>query len=321
MEFRDYYKTLGVTKTASAKEIKQAFRKLARQYHPDVNPGNKGAEAKFKELNEAYEVLGDADTRKKYDELGANWRMYEQAGAGQPGGGWQGRPRAAGQPGSGFRTMTPEEMESIFGNANPFSDFFNTFFGGGFTGSATPRASRGRDVEHEIELTLEDAYHGTTRRLAMQHDDQTRTVDVRIPAGVTDGSRVRVAGEGEAGTGGGSGGDLFLRVRLAAHPVFERKARDLYVKVPVPVPTAVLGGEVEVQTMSGKPTRLRIPPLTRNGQLFRLKGFGMPATGKAGEQGDLYARVEAELPARLSDEEREHYAALARLGTHEVSTS
>jgi DnaJ-class molecular chaperone len=316
MEFKDYYATLGVAKTASEKDIKQAFRKLARKFHPDVNPGNKAAEAKFKELNEAYEVLGDPEKRKKYDELGANWRMYEQAGAaGQQRGGW-----SAGAPGGGgFRTMTPEEMESMFGDANPFSDFFNTFFGGGFGGetgtrqSGRPRSRKGRDVEHEIDLSLEDAYHGTTRRLAMQHDSQTRTVDVRIPAGVTDGSRVRIPGEGEQGAGGAPGGDLFLRVRLAAHAVFERKGRDLYVKVPVPVPVAVLGGEAEVRTMSGKPARLRIPALTQNGQVFRLKGYGMPSTSKDGDKGDLYARVEAELPTRLTPEEREHYAALARL--------
>jgi DnaJ-class molecular chaperone len=321
MEFKDYYSTLGVSKSASAKDIKQAFRKLARKYHPDVNPGDKAAESRFKEINEAYEVLGDAGTRKKYDELGANWRMYEQAGAGAPpGAGWN--PQPGGAPGGGYRTMTQEEMEEMFGGTSPFSDFFNTFFGGSFGGAGAaesrrsagrPRSRPGRDVEHEIELTLEDAYHGTTRRLSMQRDGQSRTVDVRIPAGVTDGSRVRVAGEGEQGSGGAPGGDLFLRVRLMPHPQFERKGRDLYVKVAVPVPTAVLGGEAEVQTLAGKVARLRIPPLTQNGQLFRLKGYGMPTTGKSGEQGDLYARVEATLPTQISDAEREHYTELARL--------
>ena len=318
MEFKDYYATLGVAKTATDKEIKQAFRKLARKYHPDVNPGDKGAEAKFKDVNEAYEVLGDAEKRKKYDELGANWRMYEQAGAAgpQPGAGWS---YQTGGPSGGFRTMTPEEMESLFGDSNPFSDFFNTFFGGGFSGSEgragtrARSARKGRDVEHEIELTLEDAFHGTTRRLSVQHEGQTRTVDVRIPAGVTDGSRVRVAGEGEMGQHGGPGGDLFLRVRLAHHPRFERKGRDLYAKVPVPVPTAVLGGEAQVQTMAGQPVRLRIPPLTQNGQVFRVKGYGMPATGQGASTGDLYARVEVQLPSSITPEEREHYEALARM--------
>jgi DnaJ-class molecular chaperone len=322
MDFKDYYATLGVTKSATAKEIKQAFRKLARKFHPDVNPGDKTAESKFKELNEAYEVLGDPDTRKKYDELGANWRLYEQAGAGGPHPGGTRSDRAGGPGPGGFRTMTPEEMETVFGDTNPFSDFFNTFFGGGFgtaeegrrpAGSTRARARKGRDVEHDIELTLEDAYHGARRRLSVQHDGQLRTVDVRIPAGVTDGSRVRIAGEGEQGSNGGSGGDLFLRVRLAHHPRFERTGRDLYVKVPLPVPLAVMGGEADVQTMTGQSVRLRIPPLTQNGQVFRLKGYGMPTTGTSGERGDLYARVEAQLPAQLSTEEREHYEALARL--------
>jgi DnaJ-class molecular chaperone len=331
MEFKDYYATLGVTKAASEKDIKQAFRKLARKHHPDVNPGDKAAEAKFKEINEAYEVLGDSAKRKKYDELGANWRMYEQAEAqGGPnpfagqwnvdfggGGGGGGR--------SGFRTMTQEEMEEMFGDSNPFSDFFTTFFGGGggFGGAdARPGGARagargrqrpGRDVEHELELTLEDAYHGATRRLALKQDGHARTVDVRIPAGVGDGSRVRVAGEGEHGSGGAVSGDLYLRVRLAPHPTFERKGRDLYAKVAIPVTTAVLGGEAEVQTLSGKPARLRIPPMTQNGQLFRLKGYGMPAINKPEEKGDLYARTEIQLPTQLSAEERAHYEALAKL--------
>ncbi len=333
MEFKDYYATLGVNKSATEKEIKQAFRKLARKHHPDVNPGDKAAEGKFKEINEAYEVLGDPAKRKKYDELGANWRAYEQAErAGGPnpfaGGQWNvdfggGGAPGSGAPGGGFRTMTQEEMEEMFGDQNPFSDFFTTFFGGGFGGrEAAPRGARGgrarsregRDVEHEIELTLEDAYHGTTRRLSLKHDGHARTVDVRIPAGVGDGSRVRISGEGESGSGGAASGDLYLRVRLAAHPLFERKGRDLYVKAPLPVTTAVLGGEVEVPTLSGKAVRLKVPALTQNGQVFRLKGYGMPAVGKHNEEkGDAYARVEIQLPAQLTPEERLHYEALAKL--------
>ena len=324
MEFKDYYATLGVSKTATDKELKQAFRKLARKFHPDVNPGDKTAEARFKEINEAYEVLGDPAKRKKYDELGANWRMYENAQAqGGPnpfaGGAWN-----VGGSQGGFRTMTPEEMESMFGDQNPFSDFFTTFFGGSFGGAGRgeahgagtrtrQRQRQGRDVEHEIELTLEDAYHGTTRRLSLKHDGHARTVDVRIPAGVTDGSRVRISGEGETGGGGAPSGDLYLRVRLAAHGTFERKGRDLYVKVPLAATTAVLGGEADVPTLTGKPARLKIPPATQNGQLFRLKGYGMPAVGKPDDKGDAYARVEVQLPTRLTPAEREHWEALAKL--------
>jgi DnaJ-class molecular chaperone len=323
MDFKDYYATLGVAKTASDKEIKQAFRKLARKHHPDVNPGDKAAEAKFKEINEAYEVLGDPAKRKKYDELGANWRMYEQA-AGSPGGpqagGWNVN-FGGGQ--GGFRTMTAEEMRDMFGDADPFSDFFHTFFGGagGAGGEAGRRARgarsrvarRGRDIEHEMELDLEEALRGSTHRLALTHDGQARTVDVRIPAGITDGSRVRVPGEGERGTGGAPAGDLYLRIRLTPHPTYERKGRDLYVRVPVPLTTAVLGGEADVQTLGGKPLRLKIPATTQNGQVFRLKGHGMPAAGKPDETGDLYATVSVELPRALTPEQRNLFEALKKL--------
>src|SRR5437588_6447470 len=234
MEFKDYYATLGVAKTATEKEIKQAYRKLARKHHPDVNPGNKGAESKFKEINEAYEVLGDPEKRRKYDELGANWRMYEQAGAqggagGFPGGGWNVNfGRGQGSAPGGFRTMTEDEMREMFGDADPFSDFFHTFFGGATprggeepgrrARGARARASReGRDVEQEIELGLEDAYHGAMRRLSISYNGEARTVDVRIPPGVGDGSRVRIAGEGERGGGGARSGDLYLRIHLAPH--------------------------------------------------------------------------------------------------------
>jgi curved DNA-binding protein len=337
VEFKDYYATLGVAKASTEKEIKQAFRKLARKHHPDVNPGDKAAEAKFKEINEAYEVLGDPAKRKKYDELGANWRMYEQAQAqGGPnpfGGQWNVNMGggAAGTGGAGgFRTMTQEEMEELFGNANPFSDFFTTFFGGADPGMGEPhrrgargrtRQRAGRDVEHEIELTLDDAYHGTTRRLSLKHDGHARTVDVRIPAGVGDGSRVRVAGEGEHGQGGAASGDLYLRVRLSLHPEFERKGRDLYVKVPIPAATAVLGGEAEVKTLAGRTVRLRIPPLTQNNQVFRLKGYGMPKVGRPDDKGDLYARVEVQVPGALSPAEREHWEALAKLSGGAATTN
>jgi curved DNA-binding protein len=320
MEFKDYYSTLGVAKTATEKEIKQAYRKLARKHHPDVNPNDKAAEAKFKEINEAYEVLGDPDKRRKYDELGANWRMYEQTGGapGQAPGGWNVNP---GGPG-GFRTMTEEEMREMFGDQDPFSDFFHAFFGGSMGGQATGRASRGargraaregRDFEQEIELGLEDAFHGTTRRLSISYDGQARTVDVRIPPGVGDGSRVRIAGEGESGTGGARAGDLYLRVRMAPHPRFERKGRDLYTRVSVPLTTAVLGGEADVQTLGGKALRLKVPAGTQNGQVFRLKGQGMPAVGKPGETGDLYATADVQLPRTLTPEQRQHFEELRKL--------
>ena len=331
MEFKDYYQTLGVAKTATEKEIKQAFRKLARKFHPDVNPGDKSAEAKFKEINEAYEVLGDGDKRRKYDELGANWRMYEQAqqqGQGFPGGspfgGFGGGAQDAwtinmGGPGGGYRTMTPEEMQELFGNEDPFSDFFRTFFGGGgreaggrARGGRAARSQKGQDIEQAVELTLEEAYHGATRRVSIKESGHARTVDVRIPVGVKDGSRVRAAGEGASGANGGTSGDLYLRVQVKPHAVFERNASDLQTKVAVPVTTAVLGGEAQVPTVTGS-VRLKVPEGTQNGQVFRLKGHGMPNIGKPDDRGDLYATVEVQLPRALTKEQRQHYEALQKL--------
>jgi curved DNA-binding protein len=331
MEFKDYYKALGVAKTASAKEIKQAFRKLARKVHPDVNPDDTSAEGRFKDLNEAYEVLGDPEKRKKYDELGANWRMYEQAGAAggragagpNPTGAWN--VHMGGGPGGGFRTMSPEDVEAMFGDADPFSDFFHTFFGGAeppgsdeprrARGGGRSRARQGRDVEQEIALGLEDASRGSMRRLQISHGGEARTVDVRIPPGVGDGSRVRVAGEGEHGAGGAKSGDLYLRIRLQPHPRFELRGKDLYTRVSVPLTVAVLGGEVDVDTLAGKALRLKIPPTTQNGQVLRLKGHGMPTAGKPATVGDLYVTVAVQLPRQLTAEQREHFEALARLDT------
>jgi len=284
-----------------------------------VNPGDTSSESKFKEVNEAYEVLGDPEKRKKYDELGANWRMYEQAGP---------APHGAQGFGGGVHTMTEEEMREIFGGGgggqSPFSDFFQTFFGGGFSaddlrqaqggrGGARSRSRRGRDAEQEIDLSLEDAYSGVTRRLQFRLGGQSRSVDVRIPAGVGDGSRVRIAGEGEPGTNGAASGDLYLRIRLTPNATYERKGQDLYVKVPVALTTAVLGGEADVKTLAGKSLRLKIPPTTQHGQMFRLKGHGMPITGKAGEHGDLYATADVQLPRQLTPEQRSHYEALQKL--------
>lgn len=317
MDFKDYYTTLGIAKTASEKEIKQAFRKLARKYHPDVNPGDKGAEARFKELNEANEVLSDPAKRKKYDELGANWRAYENApspGAGQPFGGRAGA--------GGFHTMSQEDMSEMFGGDSPFSDFFTTFFGGmggpepqgGARGSrGRPRARKGQDVEHRFELDLEDALRGSVQRLQLRHDGHARSVEVRIPAGVTDGSRVRVAGEGGRGMASGPSGDLFLRIQLKPHPVFEVKGRDVYTKTRVPVTTAVLGGEVDVVTPEGKTLRLKVPAGTQSGQRFRLRSHGLPSVGKPDERGDLYANVEVDIPKALTDDERGLYESLRDL--------
>lgn len=323
MDFKDYYSTLGVTKTATEKEIKQAFRKLARKFHPDVNPGDKSAEARFKEINEANEVLSDPAKRKKYDELGANWRQYESAGpgaagpfAGQPGGQWNWNTG-----GGGFRTMTEDEVSEMFGGGggdSPFSDFFQTFFGGGGSrgGERRGRArgpAKGQDVEHEFELDLETAAGGGVHRLQLRHDGEARSVEVRIPPGVADGSLVRVAGEGGRGSGGAASGDLFLRVRLRPHPAFRVSGRDLTTQVSVPVTTAVLGGEVPVVTLGGKTVRVRVPEATQPGQKLRLKGLGLPGLGDKAAAGDLFVTIDVALPRSLTDASRKAWEELARV--------
>jgi DnaJ-class molecular chaperone len=209
----------------------------------------------------------------------------------------------------------------MFGDSDPFSDFFHTFFGGSGGAEEGRRARggrsrgprQGRDVEQEIELPLEDAFNGTMRRLSIKHDGHARTVDVRIPAGVGDGSRVRISGEGEQGSGGARAGDLYLRIRLAPHGRFERKGKDLYTRVPILLTTAVLGGEAEVQTIGGKSLRLKIPPATQNAQVFRLKGHGMPTVNHPDQTGDLYATVDVQLPRELTPEQRAHFEALQKL--------
>jgi len=316
MDFKDYYATLGVAKDASEKEIKQAYRKLARKHHPDVNPGNAQAESAFKAINEAYEVLGDAEKRRTYDDLGASWR-HDQPADGAPFGPWTVNT-------GGGRTMTADDVRRIFGEQDPFSDFFHTFFGGTAPeaarggggrarGDRQSRTRRGRDVEHDVELTLEEAFGGATRHLSIKHDGHARTVDVRIPAGVGEGARVRVPGEGAHGSGGAASGDLYLRIHLQPHPRFERRDRDLQTRVLVAITTAVLGGEADVVGIDGRAVRLRIPPATQNGQVLRVKGHGMPTVGKADQRGDLYVTVDVRVPRHLSAEQRQLFEALARL--------
>jgi curved DNA-binding protein len=310
MEYKDYYNILGVSKSASGKDIKQAYRKLARQYHPDVNPGNKAAQEKFKEINEAYEVLSDPDKRKRYDTLGANWQQYEQwqrAGGGQPYDYWS--QFGFGTPGGQYqyRTVTPEELQDIIGGMGGFSDFFRTFFGD--LGGASPRTSprRGQNIEQPVEVTLEEAFHGTTRIL--QQD--SHRLEVKIPAGVDTGSRVRVAGQGGMGAGGGRG-DLYLRIEVAPHPVFERRGDDLHCEVSIDLHTAILGGEVRVPTLKGN-IMLKVPPETQSGKLFRLQGQGMPHLGDVTKRGDLYAKARIVLPEHLTPREKELFRELAKL--------
>lgn len=327
-EHKDYYKIMGVDKKATEKEIKQAYRRLARKYHPDVNQGNKEAEQKFKEINEAYEVLGNPENRKKYDELGANWKYYEQwqRAGGQDGGqpfDWSqfGFARGAGgNPGYEYRTLSEEDLEGLFGNSGPFSGFYYNSFGGPDLGGkrqyrTTSRPRRGQDMEQPVEISLEEAFHGTMRVLEMRDaSGRTSRLEATIPAGVQNGSRVRLAGKGAPGTGGGQAGDLYLNVRVLPHQQFERKGDDLHLKLTVPLTTAVLGGEAQVPSLNGNGrVMLTIPPETQNGKVFRLKGKGMPRLGKTDPPGDLFAEVKIILPQHLSDKEQELFKELASL--------
>jgi curved DNA-binding protein len=312
MEYKDYYKILGVDKKATEKEIKKAYRKLARKYHPDVNPGDSSAEERFKEINEAHEVLSDPDKRKKYDQLGASWRQYQHAG-GQPGGfDWS---QWYTQPGGGRVHVEYADLSDLFGGGGGFSDFFSAIFGGmGRGGSTTWRtqgqqyAAPGQDYEQEVEITLEETYSGTTRVM----EKEGRRLEVKIPAGVQTGSRVRMRGEGGQSHGGGGKGDLYLRVKVLPHGTMERRGDDLYCDVPVDLYTAVLGGEVRVPTLKGG-AMLKIPPETQSGKTFRLKGQGMPQLKDAQKHGDLYAKVSIKVPEKLSDKERQLFRELANM--------
>ena len=315
MEYKDYYKTLGVTKTSTEKEIKQAFRKLARQYHPDMNPGDPKAEGRFKEINEAYEVLGDPEKRRKYDQLGADWTRWQQTGGQADNFDWA--QWAAGQGGQGgFRYTTVDDLQDLFGDQNPFSDFFSQIFGG-ISGARTrtgegrtfrARPQRGQDYEQEVDITLEEAFHGTTR--ALQRDG--KRLEVKIPQGADTGTRVRLSGKGAPGAGGGPAGDIYLRVRVLPHARLERNGDDLHTPFPVDLFTAVLGGEARIPTLEGD-VLLKIPAGTQNGRIFRLRGKGMPSLRQPKERGDLLARAEVQLPTRLTDEQRRLFEELRGL--------
>jgi curved DNA-binding protein len=311
VQFRDYYETLGVSKAASDDEIRSAFRKLARKYHPDVAKDKASAEEKFKQINEAYEVLSDPEKRKKYDQLGASWN---QPGGFQPPPGWGEQP-----PGGGFHRYGGENggVEFEFGGTG-FSDFFEAFFGGGrgrsaFGGGFGQRAAeRGSDVEADIMVTLEEALSGSKRAVSLRRagSNKTETYQVKIPRGVHEGQRIRLAGQGEAGARGGKSGDLFLRVRLARHPDFTVEGSDLIHEIKIAPWQAVLGAELQVPTLEGK-ARMKLPPGTQGGQRFRLRGRGLPSS--TGARGDLYVVTQIHVPKKLTEPERKIWNQLAQL--------
>ncbi|MBP7999713.1 MAG: J domain-containing protein [Chloroflexi bacterium] len=306
MEFKDYYKILGVDKTADQKTVKRAYRKLAQQYHPDKNPNNKASEEKFKEINEAYEVLGDAENRTRYDQLGQNYQQWRQTGD-QPGGFDFSQWFAANQSRGGYQTSV--NLDDLFGGeGGQFSDFFQAIFGERMGQQRSGR--RGRDMEHTIEITLEEAYHGTTRTLSQERGE---TFTAKIPQGAKTGTKVRLRGKGQAGQGA-EAGDLFLVVKVNPHPRFKREGDTLSLDLEVDVPTAVLGGKVPVATLAGT-VNLTIPPGTSSGRTIRLAGRGMPHLQNPDEHDDLLVRVMIKVPTptQLTEPERQLYEELARL--------
>jgi molecular chaperone DnaJ len=322
MAGKDYYQILGVSRNASEKEIKQAYRRLARKHHPDLNQGDKSAEAKFKEINGAYEVLSNPEKRKKYDQFGDQWEYAEQsAEAG-------GQERVRWDFGKGGATFEYGDLGNIF----------SSLFGDAGTGSGMRRGpQRGQDIESPIEVSLEEAYRGSTRVVQLEAEEPCtacggtgrvgnrvcticdgtggkvipKRLEVKIPAGVKDGSRIRIAGEGVPGHAGGRKGDIYLVVKVLPHKLFERKGDDLYAEVSVPLAAAILGGEVGLATLNGN-LSLKIPPETQNGKVFRLAGKGMPQLGNA-NYGNLFAKVKVVLPTNLTEEERRLFERLRSL--------
>lgn len=306
MTYKDYYKDLGVGKTATSAEIKKAYRTLANKYHPDKTKGDKAAEEKFKAVNEANEVLSDPVKRKKYDQFGADWKHYEEAGA-QPGG-FDWSKYASGGGGQAHRTSTHEANDMFTGEG--VGDLFEMLFGqrSGQRSGRRSVVSKGEDLETETTLSLEEAYHGTTRLI--QLDGQT--IKVTIKPGVADQQMLRIAGKGGRGPGGGPSGDLYLTIKIAPHSEFHRKGNDLYHDLPVELYTAVLGGKTQIKTLKGNVT-VNIPKGTPNGKDLRLQGLGMPVYAKKNKFGNLLVKVDIVLPEPLSEEEIDLFRKLAAL--------
>ena len=308
MTYKDYYKVLGVGKTATPAEIKKAYRALANKYHPDKTKGDKTAEEKFKEINEANEVLSDPVKRKKYDQFGADWKHYEEAGA-QPGG-FDWSKYTSGSGGQTHRTST-QGSDAAFGDED-VNDLFEMLFGqrSGQRSGRRSAAIKGEDLETETTLSLEEAYHGTTRLIRL--NDQT--IKVSIKPGVADKQMLRIEGKGRGGFSGGASGDLYLTVHVAPHPEFRREGNDLHCGLPVELYTAVLGGKAEIKTLKGKVT-VNIPKGTPNGKELRLQELGMPVYAKKNKFGNLLVKVEILVPEHLSEEEIDLFRKLAALRT------
>ena len=302
MASKDFYKTLGIAKNASSEEIKKAYRKMALQYHPDKNKGDKIAEEKFKAVNEANSVLIDPEKRKLYDQYGDQWEQVQQSGqAGNQQGGQAGRQRTRPQ-------QPPFAFDaSDFENDERFEDLFSQFFGGQARGR-TPRTRNGANMEAEVEISLEDAFSGMSRMLSLGTEQYRLT----LKKGVREGQQFRLRGKGQPGQNGGKAGDLLLNIRIAPHPRYARTGNDLRCKQSVDLVTAVLGGKARVQTMHGEKIMTLLPG-TQYGSTVRMRGLGMPVYDVPGTFGDLYVEILVEIPRELSEEERELFGQLAKL--------
>jgi curved DNA-binding protein len=309
MDYKDYYKTLGVEKTATTEQIKKAYRKLARQYHPDVNPNDATAEQKFKEVNEANEVLSDPEKRQKYDQLGADYQRYQQAGAGrgQGAGGFDWSQYAQGGGAGGFGGFSGGQFE---GEGEDFSDFFSSLFGGmgGAGGGRSRRPGAGQDYQAELELTLQEAYEGGPRTITVNG----KNLRLTIHPGVADGQTIRLRDQGGPGRNGGPSGSLLITLRILPDARYVRTGDDLTQDVPVSLYRALLGGEQTVDTLGG-PVKIKLKPETANGSRLRLRGKGFPVYRKEGQYGDLYLRLNVQLPTNLTQEERSLIEQLATL--------
>lgn len=318
MEYKDYYNTLGVSKGATPDEIKKAYRKLAIKYHPDKTKGDKHAEEKFKEIGEAYEVLKDPEKRKKYDRLGVNWKQYENAGYGSGAGGFDFSQFSNGP--QGGRTFHFEgNMEDIFGGAGGgFSDFFNAFFGGhgsaqsGFSGRQQ-RPRKGQDLQADMEISLYEAYHGTSRILNVDG----KKLRVNIKPGSYDGLELRINGKGGPGSGGGPDGDIYIKISVQSDNNYKIDGKDLILKTDLDLYTAVLGGKKEIQTLAGK-LNVPVPKGAQNGSKLRLKNKGMPVYNKPGQFGDLYIQLNIVIPKNLNREELKLFERLKELRNKNV---
>jgi len=306
MTYKDYYKVLGVDRTATPEEIKKAYRKLALKYHPDKTKGDKTAEEKFKDVNEANEVLGDPEKRKKYDRFGEEWKHYQETGAPAGGFDWS---KYTGGGGGQARSMNREEFDAMFGEEG-VGDLFDLLFGqrGSQRRGRRGAVLRGEDLDAETTLSLEEAYHGGTRLIKL--DGQT--IKVTLKPGITDQQVLRIPGKGGGGLNGGPNGDLFLRIKLAPHPEFERKGNDLHCDMTVDLYTAVLGGKAQVKTLKGM-VKVDIPGETQNGKVLRLRALGMPISGKKNEFGNLFVKIVVQIPQDLSEQEIDLFKKLAAL--------